>query len=151
MCEDHNRLEDTFEEFRKISKTCANEARLAFLDFKIGLQRHIGWEEEILFPIFERRTGMRDVGPTAVMRMEHRQIEKLLDEIAAKILTENQEFGELEVGLLELLGSHNQKEENILYPAIDDLMSDLEKEQAIERMTEPPVAGKVSIPAGQSG
>ena len=40
--------------------------------------------------------------------------------------------------LLQVLGSHNMKEENILYPAIDDLTNEQEKKQAIERMTELP-------------
>jgi len=44
----------------------------------------------------------------------------------------------LGIKLLEVLGSHNQKEENILYPAIDNLTNEQEKKQAIERMTELP-------------
>jgi hemerythrin superfamily protein len=42
---------------------------------------------------------------------------------------------EAEISVLEVLGSHNQKEENILYPAIDNLTSEPEKVQAIEKMT----------------
>ena len=48
-----------------------------FEKFKFGLHRHIAWEEEILFPLFEEKTGMTDGGPTFVMREEHRQIKAL--------------------------------------------------------------------------
>ena len=80
---------------------------------------------------------MYDAGPTAVMRMEHRQIESFLKEIGEKLLAEGMEgVNEAEISVLEVLGSHNQKEENILYPAIDNLTSEQEKENAIKRMME---------------
>jgi hemerythrin superfamily protein len=69
--------------------------------------------------------------------MEHGQIKNFLEMIGEKVLAENLEgLEEAEIGLLEVLGSHNQKEENILYPAIDNLTSEHEKEKAIARMTE---------------
>jgi iron-sulfur cluster repair protein YtfE (RIC family) len=137
MSVDHDRLDEIFEEFKKLKKIDLEGARPFFLAFKAGLQKHILWEENILFPIFEQETGMRDTGPTAVMRMEHRQIETFLEEIGEKVLAgELEGVDEAETGLLEVLGSHNQKEENILYPAIDNLTSEQEKEKAIENMTE---------------
>ena len=135
MSMDHDRLGKIFEEFSNLKKDDINRAKIFFSDFKTGLQQHIIWEEEILFPIFERETGMSGVGPTAVMRMEHRQIENFLEEIGEKILEgELKGIDKAEVGLLEVLGSHNQKEENILYPEIDNLTSEQEKEQVITRM-----------------
>ena len=136
MSEDHDRLDNLFEEFNKLRKSDISRAKPLFLNFSTGLQAHIAWEEDILFPIFERATGMRDAGPTAVMRMEHRQIKNFLEAISGKVLAD--ELDELSIKLLEVLGSHNMKEENILYPAIDDLTNEQEKKQAIERMTELP-------------
>lgn len=136
MSEDHDRLDNLFEEFNKLRKSDISRAKPLFVNFRVGLQAHIAWEEDILFPIFERETGMHDTGPTAVMRMEHRHIKNFLEEISGKVLAD--ELDELEIKLLEVLGSHNLKEENILYPAIDDLTNEQEKKQAIERMTELP-------------
>jgi regulator of cell morphogenesis and NO signaling len=137
MSVDHDRLDEIFEGFKKLKQDDIDGAKTLFLDFKAGLEQHIVWEEDILFPIFEEGTGMRDTGPTAVMRMEHRQIRSFLEEIGEKVLMgELQEIDEAKTGLLEVLGSHNQKEENILYPAIDSLTSEQEKEQAITRMTD---------------
>ena len=139
MSADHDRLDNIFEQFKNLKKDDISGAKTLFLDFKAGLQNHIVWEEDILFPLFERGTGMHDTGPTAVMRTEHRQIKNYLEEIDKKILV-----GDLagidaaEIALLEVLVSHNQKEENILYPAIDNLTSEQETEQAIARMTEMP-------------
>ena len=135
MSVDHDRLDNIFEEFKALKHNDIDTAKTLFLDFKTGLQQHIAWEEDILFPIFEQGTGMRDTGPTAVMRTEHRQIKHFLEEIGEKVLTGALEgIDEAEIGLLEVLGSHNQKEENILYPAIDNLTSEPEKEKAIEKM-----------------
>ena len=80
MSKDHDRLDNIFEQFKKASESDISSARGLFLAFKAGLEVHIAREEDILFPIFERETGMRDSGPTAVMRMEHRQIKNFLGE-----------------------------------------------------------------------
>ena len=42
-----------------------------------ALERHIRLEEEIVFPLFEARSGIVD-GPTAVMRDEHRCLRRAL-------------------------------------------------------------------------
>jgi regulator of cell morphogenesis and NO signaling len=137
MNQDHDRLDNIFKEFKTLKDDDPGRAKTLFLDFQAGLQKHIVWEEEILFPIFEQGTGMYDAGPTAVMRMEHRQIEGFLKAIGEKLLAGEMEgVNEAEISVLEVLGSHNQKEESILYPAIDNLTSEQEKEQAITRMTE---------------
>ena len=139
MNADHDRLDNTFEEFKSLKKDDIETAKTLFCDFKTRLQTHIIWEEDILFPLFERATGMHDTGPTAVMRTEHRHIENFLEEIGEKIHVGDVEgIDAAETGLLEVLGSHNQKEENILYPAIDNLTSEQEKEQATTKMTEMP-------------
>src|SRR5574341_1194166 len=81
MAQDHDRLDDIFKNFRTVKNEDLKKAKPLFHDFKIGLQKHIVWEEEILFPIFEKKTGMYETGPTAVMRMEHRQIKDFLEKI----------------------------------------------------------------------
>ena len=135
MGKDHDRLDKIFEQFRKTKNIGISKAKPFFHDFKTGLQRHIVWEEEILFPIFEDKTGMHDTGPTTVMRAEHRQIKGFLEKIKEKI-----EKGEitgvdgLEKELLEVLKAHNDKEENILYPWIDGQTSGQEKEKAFTKM-----------------
>jgi regulator of cell morphogenesis and NO signaling len=132
---DHDRLDDIFERFKPLKEDDLNGASALFDEFKAGLLRHIVWEEDILFPIFEEATGMRDTGPTAVMRMEHRHIKDFLAAISEKIQTEQLEgIDEAENRLLESLGSHNQKEEAILYPTIDNLIGAQGTEQVIAKL-----------------
>ena len=119
---DHDQLDGYFRKFQELKKKDYAQAKEFFKKFKFGLQRHIVWEEEILFPIFEERTGMQG-GPTAVMRMEHIQIKKLLSSIYDQILKRNFETESLESQLFGILSSHNVKEENVLYPWIDQTLS----------------------------
>lgn len=134
MGEDHDRLEGIFKEFRKIKNADENKARNLFHEFKVGLQKHIVWEEEILFPLFENKTGMHDTGPTAIMRMEHRKIKDFLERIHSNLIDGSTQTGDLEEGLIEVLAEHNNKEENILYPWIDNSVSEEEKEETFIKM-----------------
>ena len=133
MESDHDRLDGIFKNFRE-SKNKHVEGKKFFKEFKIGLQRHIVWEEDILFKIFENHTGMHESGPTEVMRMEHRQIKEFLEKIHNNIRDEKSGFEVLERGLLDILTEHNNKEETILYPEINDMLSEEEQKKTIEEM-----------------
>ncbi len=136
MSADHAELDSIFDEFKKQQSNDIAKAKPLFHNFKVGLQKHMVWEVELLFPIFEEKTGMQGSGPTAVMRMEHRQIKEFLEEIHTKLLERALEgIDKLEYGLLEILHLHNQKEENILYPSIDNLLTNEEREKAFTEMT----------------
>ena len=66
--QDHDRLDELFKTFQKFKRSDFAKAKEAFKEFKFGLQRHIVWEEDILFPLWEEKTGVSDGGPTFVMR-----------------------------------------------------------------------------------
>jgi iron-sulfur cluster repair protein YtfE (RIC family) len=135
---DHDRLDELFKKFQHLKQTESPKAKEIFKEFKVGLQRHIVWEEEILFPLFERKTGIAQGGPTQVMRMEHRQIRDLLESIHKKIQDQNPDTDPEEQTLLSVLSAHNQKEENILYPAIDRLVSDADRAWVFSAMKNTP-------------
>lgn len=116
---DHDRLDALFTEFQSLKRKDPAAAKSKFKGFLTGLTRHIVWEEDVLFPIFEERTGMRDSGPTAVMRMDHREIRRHLDAIHEKVRVADPGSDASEKALLSVLSDHNMKEEQILYPAID--------------------------------
>ena len=71
---DHDRLDETL-----CSVSSAVEsgdfagAAARYEEFELGLLRHVRIEEELLFPVFEARSGFMN-GPTAVMRDEHQQV-----------------------------------------------------------------------------
>lgn len=135
---DHDRLDGFFVSFQTWKRTDFAKAREAFKEFKFGLQRHIIWEETILFPLFEKKTGMYQTGPTEVMRQEHRQIGDCLEAIHKKVQQRDPNSDAEERSLLAILVAHNQKEETVLYPALDRLLSDEEKAAASDAMEKIP-------------
>ncbi|MDE1920823.1 MAG: hemerythrin domain-containing protein [Candidatus Omnitrophica bacterium] len=131
---DHDELDGYFLKFQELKDKDYPQAKEYFKKFKFGLQRHIVWEEEILFPLFEAKTGMRDYGPTAVMRGEHRQIGEYLEAVHKKVQRNDPDSGQQEQMLWYYLKSHNEKEENMLYPAIDGQTSAEEQEKVFNAM-----------------
>lgn len=132
--EDHQRLDDLFHEFQELKSTDHWKAKKSFFEFKTGLERHIVWEEEILFPAFEEKLNQLRDGPTAVMRLEHQEIRRHLDTIAGKLAEENFETEEEEQGLESVLCQHNRKEEGILYPMMDQVFSEQERDEMFLKM-----------------
>jgi regulator of cell morphogenesis and NO signaling len=81
---------------------------------------------------------LRDRGPTVVMRAEHREIGRCLEALHDKVRHHDVDSEREEEELLQALGAHNQKEENVLYPAIDRLASAEEKAAAFLKIEELP-------------
>lgn len=135
---DHDRLDSLFKEFQRLKYIDFLEAKKNFVAFKFGLQRHIIWEEEILFPLFEKKTGISNAGPTFVMRQEHKQIGKILEEIHTKVKAADPGSEREEELLISTLSIHNMKEENVLYPAIDDCTTKMEIEEVFAKMNSIP-------------
>lgn len=75
---------------------------------------------------------MRNSGPTAVMRMEHQQIKQLLKTIGERI--GSPDTGESAKNLVEVLMVHNQKEENILNPWLDQSLAEGERSALLDRI-----------------
>jgi len=132
---DHRRLDAIMEGFqRSLKGNSWEEAASAFREFVLGLRRHIKIEEEILFPVFEEKTGMVDAGPTFVMKMEHKEINELLDRILSS--TEGRDGAratEATSILIGVLTDHNMKEEHILYPESDAFITDSERADIIKK------------------
>lgn len=123
MCEDHERLYRLFRQFQMTKNVDLGKAKQFFSAFHQGLQRHIVWEEEILFPLLEEHTGVRDGGPTAVMRAEHRSFKAMLDLIHDHLVEGRTDSDAHEAELVSALANHNKKEEIVLYPWIDQCLS----------------------------
>lgn len=99
-------------------------ATQAFNDFIQAMERHLGIEENELFPAFEEATGMT-MGPTEMMRSEHDQMRVLFAEMRDAM---GRQHGDDYLGLSEtlliLMQQHNMKEEQILYNMMDQHLSD---------------------------
>ena len=122
LTQDHDRLDGLLAAMQQATAAGRlSDATSLFAKFRAGLERHIRIEEDLVFPAFERLARMpADAGPTAVMRVEHRAIERLLAEVADK-LAQGQEATAEVAELQRVLGAHNVKEESVLYPMCDSL------------------------------
>jgi iron-sulfur cluster repair protein YtfE (RIC family) len=122
--QDHDRLDELLA--RVVTLVDAGElarARADYADFETGLRRHIRFEEELLFPLFVERSGIK-TGPTLVMISEHLEIERAVDDMH-RALDDGDvtRFGDGRARLESVLPGHNVKEERVLYPMIDSLIT----------------------------
>jgi hemerythrin superfamily protein len=141
--DDHDRLDALFQAFQTSKRQDLSKAKEAFSQFASGLKRHIRWEEDLLFPLWEDKTGMSDGGPTFVMRHEHRLIEERLKAIARNVAEQTVDDDQAEQALLTLLGAHNLKEERVLYPSIDQVTTPAECEEIFQKMQDIPEDDKL--------
>ena len=131
---DHKRCDSLFAATESVvSQGEWDDAQAAYSLFKQALQHHFAMEEEILFPAFEERTGMRQ-GPTSVMRSEHSQMNQLLSQMFGALARKdaNAYLGDADT-LLIVMQQHNIKEEQMLYQMADQALVS-ERDALLERM-----------------
>ncbi|HET7295135.1 MAG TPA: DUF2249 domain-containing protein [Vicinamibacteria bacterium] len=133
---DHDRLDALLSRtFDARAAGRLEDARRLWPEFERGLTRHIRFEEELLFPVFEEKAGLSsNQGPTAVMRAEHREIQMLLEGIGRVVGASGPAAEKLRAELLRVLGGHNDKEELVLYPGTDGLLSPEESDELVGRI-----------------
>jgi DUF438 domain-containing protein len=125
LTDDHRRCDDVFAEVEQaVADGDWATADAAFSRFSGAVLQHFATEESLLFPAFERRTGM-SMGPTQVMRSEHVQMRELIAAAKAALTAKDADdyAGNAET-LLIMMQQHNMKEENILYPMCDQHLAD---------------------------
>ena len=111
------------------------EALAKFKEFDRRLERHIHWEEGVLFPAVARKAPELEFGPIRVMKMEHQQIRE--DKAGAlKALREGdgERARKCTEAMVGVLSDHNAKEERILYPACDSLLSEEDRQAVFEQI-----------------
>ncbi len=122
---DHDRL-DALEQlaFSHVASGNSALATEVFSKFAFGLDRHIRFEEELLFPAFEDAACIpAHAGPTAVMRSEHIEIRSLLRLIGEAIPRgSSPDLDRMRSRFHDVLGVHNEKEEQMLYPMTDRML-----------------------------
>ena len=132
---DHDRLD---EGLRSVSSAVGKgrfaEAAAGYEEFEHGLLRHLRIEEELIFPVFEARSGMLN-GPTDVMRDEHRQVRMALALMRRGLLqADATAYGDGLRFFDSVLPDHNAKEEHILYPTLDRLLRPAERAALVSRL-----------------
>lgn len=107
-------------------------AETAFNNFRAKLARHFRMEEDELFPTLLSAGG--PAGPVQVMRMEHAQMNTLVEQMAETLARKDaQGYGGLSETLLIVMQQHNLKEEQMLYPIADHFLAS-QREALLGRM-----------------
>jgi hemerythrin-like domain-containing protein len=121
---DHLRCDDFFIQAEtNVSNNCWEQAESDLAHFVEALERHFAMEEKVMFPEFEKATGSTG-GPTAVMRMEHQQLRSIVALLQEALAARDADtyLGHSET-LNTMMQQHNMKEESILYPMADRVLS----------------------------
>lgn len=124
---DHHEIDAIFDQisFKDPSKDLS-----LFEEFDHRLERHIHWEEDLLFSAIGKVAPMIEQGPVRIMKIEHEGIRN--SKAKAKVAFKNGDLVAAQEhcqAMKEMLAQHNFKEEGILYPACDQ---SLDKERIAE-------------------
>jgi len=125
MAERHRVCDDLFATAEEaVGKGDWNAVAKKFGAFHDAMEEHFGEEEETLFPAFEQATGMT-MGPTYVMRNEHRDMRAVFDEMKEALAARDADrYLGLSETVLVLIQQHNLKEDQVLYPMMDQAVAD---------------------------
>ncbi|MBI4369350.1 MAG: hemerythrin domain-containing protein [Elusimicrobia bacterium] len=130
--QDHREIDELFQGADFESPA---DALPVFKEFARRLERHIRWEEELLFSRVIQKEPMLEMGPIRVMREEHRQIRRLRDEAIEGLKKgDGKPAASAANQMKNILMDHNRKEEGVLYPACDQLLGTGEKERLFDEM-----------------
>lgn len=123
MTADHKACDDEFAAAETAALTDDwDDAAAAFNAFRDDMARHFRMEEDVLFPALSSVGGPS--GPVHIMLMEHAQIKELLKQMGEAVeRKDSQEYSGLSETLLMVMQQHNNKEENILYPIMDQILA----------------------------
>ena len=129
---DHKRLTALLKNYQEFRSSDFPRARENFEAFQFGLRRHMAWEEDVLFPLFERKTGIETGSATVTLKEHHREIVRYLDAMQAKLARNDRKTEIEEDQLLSVLEIHDRMEEELLYPSMDQLVTDAENAAAFD-------------------
>jgi uncharacterized protein (DUF2249 family) len=136
MGADQHRLHELWREFEFAVELCQIDTvhrRLG--ELSLGLRRYIDIEEAVLFPLLEAQMEMDGGSPTVAMRSEHREIERMVDQLDEHRLMRDcatilQSFDQ-PVEPMALFRSHSYKEEAVLYTFMDKVFSHAEERELL--------------------
>ncbi len=113
------------------------------VSFMNELDPHSIREEDVLFPMMAKYIG-REMGPIAVMEYEHDQAKKNLKQFTEKMDQIQGTVGKEEakgiaahlMNAYVILTEHFMKEENVLFPMAQQMLTEEEKEELVRKFNE---------------
>lgn len=123
------------EKLQKLNKTPQEQTKKLekiFLDFKWNLQKHIFNEETNIFTIINHKDKL-EVTQVKKLLEEHQKITLAVEEMASQINLNKKPSAKK---LLEILSPHEQREVQILYPKLDERLSEEQKREVLNYSNE---------------
>ena len=113
---DHHELEKILRDAaRMVDDEERERAEHTFDEFRARLERHMRMEEDVLFAPFEREQGLTARAPTFLMRLEHVEIGRLVEELRLALqLWRPERFRAGVRDLEQFLHAHDAREEALL-------------------------------------
>ncbi|MCF6093051.1 hemerythrin domain-containing protein [Microaerobacter geothermalis] len=104
-----------------------------------NLEKHLDEEEKYLFPHLGRHIGFES-GPISVMMYEHGEIRRLYQEYQRRYLDIESAKGKKKFilsaeSLYQVLMGHIYKEDHVLLPLADKVLTDQEKEEIYKKVS----------------
>lgn len=127
--DDHEKILENLDALQKAVKDEIDKnAVKKFLDFtREFAEPHHHKEEEVLFPKLEEKGIPKEGGPIGMMLIEHEAKRGYVKELAGALAENNDEkIKENALAIVSLMRDHIYKENNILYPCAEDVLSEEE-------------------------
>jgi hemerythrin-like domain-containing protein len=139
---EHNDLERLFESHQRALIARDIDAALATITaFENQLKWHIGYEEEVLLPLYKAKAGEVEGGMLPIFQAEHRKLRQSAASLAqhtGSLYTVGDMVGSI-LNLLDeealfkgLFNHHALREQNLLFPRLDAVTSETEREEALK-------------------
>jgi len=139
---EHKDLEQLFEGHQRALIARDLDAAVATINtFQNRLNWHIGYEDRVLLPLYKAKAGEVEGGTLPIFQAEHRKLRECVASLARS--TESLYSSEDIVGsILNLLDEealfkglfnhHALREHNLLFPRLDAVTNETERERALE-------------------
>jgi iron-sulfur cluster repair protein YtfE (RIC family) len=126
---DHDLLDEIFQQYLNYKQTDLTRSDEQLLKFKSEVGRHLICEEEILYPLYEQKCGTEQ-DATNVMRQEHQKVRSFINMLeTGKTLNDH----EVKTFLI-VIGQHCLKEECVIFPELDRVLTPVEKAVVFEKL-----------------
>ncbi len=126
----HARLIKLFNSYKDAKKENSVKAKEIFKDFADCLERHMRWEEKVLFPILRKDKNTAHDSLIDLIRTEHIKILAYLKDLQEKI-DKNLALEKEEERLILYLIQHEELEDEVIHPTIIKLIKNKEVKEDI--------------------
>lgn len=120
--EDHRLVDAHWERFVALRLVDPGVALGAFDEFRRALERHMAWEDDVLFPEFARCAGNHAGLLIEMLTWEHQGLRGYLSRIMANSQPTRWDAQVEAVAFAGMLAGHNRREESAVYPEIDRVL-----------------------------